>query len=118
MRKRNEDSVHEIIKKLVPERERWRIEIIKIIAESVLNSNVEEPTPITSYNITKKLNESGFNTRVGSVHIYLEDLIKTGLCNRRGFEKTKYKAIRVTKKCIKLWEIFEVTIDNPISDGE
>ena len=69
-------TVLEILKKILPERSRWRLEVVMIIAES--------GESITSYEIVKELSERGFRkTRISSVHPFLDVLIDAGLYNRK-----------------------------------
>ena len=108
MRKNDEGTILKALKGLLPEREQWRLEVIRIIAET---------KSITSYMIAKKLNELDFNTRVSSVHPFLDKLIEAGLCSRKGWEETGYKAVKITDKGLKLIEILTSSLDNSFSDN-
>jgi len=90
---------------ILPERERWRLEVLKIIADS--------DRPITSYRIAVELSKRGFNTRVSTVHRFLDILKKTGISYRKKeWEEVNSKCIKISEKGIKVVEILKTHVDN------
>lgn len=100
--------VFEIVKQILPERERWRLEVFKIIAQS--------KEPITSYKIAKKLRKEGLNTGISSVHAFLDILINAGIAEReskwRDMLPRPYKGVQISPMGMKLWNILEVKLSN------
>jgi DNA-binding PadR family transcriptional regulator len=103
------ELIIDVLKKILPKREQWVLEVIRIIAES---------SPITSYSITKKLNKVGFNTRVSSVHPFLDRLIEAGLCSRKGWEETGYKAVKIMDKGMNLYYALISPVDNSFLNNQ
>jgi len=94
-----------ILKTIMPERERWRLEVLKIIADS--------DRPITSYRIAVELSKRGFNTRVSTVHRFLDILNEIGVGYRdKKWVEVGRKCIKISEKGMKVIEILKTCIDN------
>jgi len=100
-----ERTVLGILKTIMPERERWRLEVLKIIADS--------DRPITSYRIAVELSKRGFNTRVSTVHRFLDILNEIGVGYRdKKWVEVGRKCIKISEKGMKVIEILKTCIDN------
>lgn len=112
--KRSEEhqTVLEVLKKILPKRERWRLNALEIIAE--LNR------PITSYEIANRLNKLGLKTRASTVHPFLDVLIEAGLCKReKDWEKygqRGFKGVEISDKGNKIIEVLKTSVHNSLLD--
>jgi|YelNatPaOPRAMG01_1025707.scaffolds.fasta_scaffold95209_2 repressor of nif and glnA expression len=106
-----ERTILGILKTILPERERWRLEVLKIIADS--------GEPITSYRIAAELSKRGFKTRISTVHRFLDILKKTGVSYRKKeWDEVKSKCIKISEKGIKVIEILKTRVDSFSSNNQ
>jgi len=107
------ETAFEILRKILPERERWRLETLKIIAESM--------GPINSSQIVRSLRKLGLKTGVGSVHPFLGTLIEAGLCCRKKewemYGQRGFKGVMITDKGVKLIRSLTTFLDNSSSSN-
>jgi hypothetical protein len=102
-----QNTVQELIEGIIPERERWRLQAIRIIAGT--NGYV------TSFGISKKLGKLGFNTRANTVHPFLETLVNAGLCEREALlSKVGYRGVKITEKGLKLNDLLQIPLYIPL----
>jgi repressor of nif and glnA expression len=100
-----------ILKTILPERERWRLEVLKIIADS--------GKPITSYRIAAELSKRGFKTRISTVHPFLDILNEIGVGYRDKMWKViGSKCIVISEKGMKVVEILKTCVDSFSSNNQ
>jgi len=86
-----QETIFDVLKRILPKSEHWRIESIKIIRSS--------DAPISSYAVTRSLNESGLKTSISSVHEFFNILVESGLCYRNPeWVKVGRKYVGITDK--------------------
>ena len=86
---RKKKTLQQILEEIIPEKMRWRLEVIVIIAQS--------GKAITGYRIVRKLIERGFKeTGVSSVYPFLDVLVKAGLVEQKWKEVSE--AVIITEK--------------------
>jgi hypothetical protein len=73
-RKPKDETLFDILKKLLPKSEHWILETIVIAGCS--------EDYISSYRITQKLNRTGLKTSISSVHPFLDRMVECGICER------------------------------------
>jgi repressor of nif and glnA expression len=106
-----ERTVLEILKKMLPERERWRLEALKIMADS--------GKPVTSYRVAVELGKRGFKTRVSTVHRFLDVLNEIGVGYRDEMWRIiGRKCIVISKKGLKVVKILNTCVDNSSSNNQ
>ena len=106
----NKVTVFDFLKVILPERERWRLEAMRIISET--------SGYITSYRISRKLGALGFDTRANTIHPFLETLIEIGFCSREALLKERgHKEVEVTELGLLIMENLKSPLDIPRVDG-
>ena len=96
---------------MLPERERWRLEALKIMADS--------GKPVTSYRVAVELGKRGFKTRVSTVHRFLDVLNEIGVGYRdKMWEVIGRKCIVISEKGLKVVKILNTCVDNSSSNNQ
>ena len=105
------ETVFDILKKILPKREHWILEAMRILGSS--------NQPISSYEVTRRLNKSGLKTSISSVHPFLEVMINSGLCYRDPkWEMVGSKCVVGTTRGKEFCEILRSKLDNASTNDQ
>ncbi len=106
-----QETVFGVLRNILPKREQWRFEALKILFSS--------KKPISSYKVTKLLNKIGLKTSVSSVHPLFDAIVESGLCYRNPeWEKVGRKCVVPTSRGKELYEILKLKLDNGSTNSQ
>ena len=106
-----DEPLHEVLMKLFPTSQRWRIEVVKIICTS--------EHPVSSYSVTRNLNKLRLKTSISSVHSFFNVLVESGLCYRDPrWEQVGRKCVTITRKGKEFYSVLALKLCNERSSSQ